>query len=430
MGSLMGQYWRFYWPLALTGLAMVLAIQFQNAALARFPGAITELAVFALAYGTFGLFRACLNFVAQLSNVYARSRTGTLRTQRFVLAVSGVITLPILAIGHSQWGASGIAAVYGIDAALTARVTEYLVYLAPLVLLSAQRFYYTGLLVQARLTGWVTTLTVVYLACVIVGLVTGFSLGFAPVHVLVGSEGLALAIHIGGSLWVKHEHYRPPTVAEHEDLSYGELIRFFIPVSTTGAMFALSRPILYAFIARTPDGVLAIAAMRVAFDFSMMFQQAANQFRHFFVTFGLDDLAAKRRFMTLVCLGITAIMLLVALTPLSNVVWRDLMGVPEAVRVISVDVILVMCLMPAVIIFRNYYHGRLMVERRTGGMAAGGILRVLGMYLLAQTCFAMGWLNYLSASFILILGFVIESAVVLWAAQRGQGSRVKATAKM
>ncbi|MDH3641889.1 MAG: hypothetical protein OES38_07315 [Gammaproteobacteria bacterium] len=426
----MVQYWRFYWPLALTGLAVVLSVQFQNAALARFPEAVTELAVFALAYSTFGFFRACLNFIAQLSNVFARSPVGTMRTQRFVLAASVLIMLPLLAIGHTQWGAAGIAAVYGIDMALTARVIEYLVYLAPLVLLSAQRFYYTGLLVQARLTGWVTTLTVIYLVSLVAGLVVGFTLGYQPVYVLVGSEAVALVIHVCGSLWVKIRSYQPPAIAEHEDLTYRELAGFFIPVSTTGVMFALSRPVLYAFVARTPDGVLAIAAMRVAFDFAMIFQQAANQFRHFFVTFGLDDLAVKRKFMAMVCAGITAIMLLIALTPLSNLIWRDLMGIPDAVREISVDVMLVMCLIPAVIIFRNYYHGRLMVERRTAGMAAGGILRVIGIYGLAQGFFAMGWLDHMSASFILILGFVIEAAVVLYVAQKGQGLRANATAKI
>ena len=54
------QYWRFYWPLALTGVAMVLGVQFQNAALARYPEAVTELAIFALGYSTFGFFRASL----------------------------------------------------------------------------------------------------------------------------------------------------------------------------------------------------------------------------------------------------------------------------------------------------------------------------------------------------------------------------------
>ena len=87
----MKNYWQFYWPLALTGLAMALSMQFQNAALARYPQAIMELAVFALAFSTYGLFNASLNFTAQLSNVYARSLEGTRRCHRFVFAASTTI---------------------------------------------------------------------------------------------------------------------------------------------------------------------------------------------------------------------------------------------------------------------------------------------------------------------------------------------------
>ena len=36
--SALRTHWRFYWPLALTGVAMVLAVQFQNGA----PGALSE----------------------------------------------------------------------------------------------------------------------------------------------------------------------------------------------------------------------------------------------------------------------------------------------------------------------------------------------------------------------------------------------------
>jgi len=92
-------------------------------------------------------------------------------------------------------------------------------------------------------------------------------------------------------------------------------------------------------------------------------------------------------------------------------------------------------------VFRNYFHGRLMVERRTAGMAAGAILRVAGIYGACQLLFSLGWLNHVTASFVLILGFVIEAGVVVQAAlgggrrrdaaaQSGQGERDSATAKM
>lgn len=429
-GAPMRQYWSFYWPLGLTGLAMVLAVQFQNAALARYPEAITELAIFALAYSTFGFFRASLNFIAQLSNVYARSPEGMRRCHRFVGFASLLIMLPLIGIGHSSMGATMLSRFFSIDHDLTLRVQEYLVYLAPIILLGAQRFYYTGLLVQARLTGWVTVLNVLFLTLVIAGLIVGFNLGYRSVHVLVGSETAAILLQLLVTIWVKAKYYRPPAQLEHQALTYRELAGFFIPVSTTGVMFALSRPVLYAFVSRIPDGILAIAAMRIAFDFSMLFQQAANQFRHFFVTFGLDDLPGKRRFMVVICIGITVIMLLFALTPLSSFIWQDLMGIPDDVRMLALDVILIMCLMPTVIIFRNYYHGRLMVERRTTGMAVGGVLRVVGIYLMAQLLFTLGALNHITASAILILGFVIETLVVIQAAAKGQAERVKATAKM
>jgi hypothetical protein len=248
--------------------------------------------------------------------------------------------------------------------------------------------------------------------------------------VLVGSEAAAIALQLILTIWVKRIYYRPPELIEHENVTYRELTAFFIPVSMTGVMFALSRPVLFAFVSRLPEGIPTIAAMRVAFDFSMLFQQAANQFRHFFVTFGLDDLPGKRRFMAVIGAGITFIMLVFALTPLSAWVWRDLISIPEEVLAMSVQVFLVLCLMPTIIIIRNYFHGRLMVERRTSGMAVGSGLRVIGIYLGAMLCFNFDVLNHITAAFLLILGFVIETAVVIQAAARGTGDLEKATAKM
>ena len=158
-----------------------------------------------------------------------------------------------------------------------------------------------------------------------------------------------------------------------------------------------------------PDGLLAIAALRVAFDFSMIFQQAANQFRHFFVTFGFTDLKNKVRFMVAVASGLTGCMLLFSLTDLADLIWNTSMGLSTELTDLAIDVTLIMCLMPAIIIYRNYYHGRLMTERKTSGMAYASIIRVIGIYAAAQTLFYLQWLNHITAAFVLILGFVIEA---------------------
>jgi hypothetical protein len=52
-----------------------------------------------------------------------------------------------------------------------------------------------------------------------------------------------------------------------------------------------------------------------------------------------------------------------------------------------------------------------MMMRRTEGMAYGSILRVVGIYACAQLFFSLGWLSPINASFILILGFIIEALI-------------------
>ena len=405
-------YWAFYWPLTITGLALILAIQLQNATLARFPDAVVELAVFALAQSTFALFSAMLNFTPQLSNLFSRSPLAHRRCYRFVTAISIVLTSAVALLAITTPGQWLIRSVYELDDELLSRVCQYLVYLAPVLLVNGQRFYINGLLVQARLTGWVTSLNVLFLATTLILLVLGFISGIGAIYTLCGAQFFAAVVHWLVGIAIQRKRYQPPASPEHEQLSYQELTAFFLPVTTTGLMFALSRPVLYAFVARTPDALVSIAALRIGFDFSMMFQQAANQFRNFFVTFGLEDLATKKRFMWLVGGLLTLLMALFVLTPLSRATLSALLGVGPQVLERAVDIITIMCALPAIIIWRNYYHGVLMVKRRTNSMALGGILRVAGIALAAQLAFLAGGLTHVSAAFILLLGFLIETLVV------------------
>ena len=137
---------------------------------------------------------------------------------------------------------------------------------------------------------------------------------------------------------------------------------------------------------------MTIAALRIAFDFTFFFQQAANQFRHFFVTFGLDAMAEKRRFMIRVALGLTLAMALTAFTPLGPLLIAEGIGAEAEVTRRALAALQVMTLLPLLIILRNLFHGILMVEERTGGMALGSILRVLTIAGLAQLLAPVGLL--------------------------------------
>ena len=259
---------------------MVLSIQFQNATLARYPEAVTELAILALSLGVFSFFNASQQFITQLSNVYARSPEGSRRAWRFVVVASLVITAPLLLLATVPQGAELLALIFSINADVVDRVREYLLLLCPLILLNGQRHYFTGLLAQARLTGWITIFNFIYLGTVITALVTGFALGGRAVLVVVGAEVFAVCLLLTLLLVAYRRFYQLPEIAEHSNVSYRELVSFLFRFHYRSDV----RPIAansFRLRRAAPDGLLTIAALRVAFDFSMIFQQAANQFRHF-----------------------------------------------------------------------------------------------------------------------------------------------------
>ena len=76
--------------------------------------------------------------------MFARSPHGKRLSHRFIALWSLVLTIPLSLVAGTPSGAAGVALAYGIDAPLTERVTEYLVYMLPLLFITAQRMFYTG----------------------------------------------------------------------------------------------------------------------------------------------------------------------------------------------------------------------------------------------------------------------------------------------
>lgn len=411
----MRKYWDFYWPLALTGLAMLSAALFRNAVLARYPNATREIATFALAMSLFAFFRAGLVFVPQMANVLARSSRARSVCFRFTLLVCLVLSLPLVLIAYSPQGQGIVGGLYGITGRRLANVTTYLRFLWPLIIINGLRLYLNGLLVQCRRTGWVTVLNMVFLLGVISVLLFGFARRWPATITLSLSAVAPALLHLIISAIVKAYLYAPPKKEHRRGLTYAEAFSFFWPMCLTSTMFALSRPILYSFINRTQGGEATVAALRVGFDLAMIFHNPINQFRNLFATYGRRDPFGVRRFMIRIAAGVTAIMIGVAYTPISTFVFGTLLGVEETLVHMSRQVLMTLCLIPTLIALRNYFHGLSMVQRKTAAMGIGAIMRNLAIYLCAWSLFAAGQLNHVTAASTLMLGFASETfGVVVW----------------
>lgn len=224
----------------------------------------------------------------------------------------------------------------------------------------------------------------------------------------------ASAMHLAALNWATRRVTDPDFGGAKECVCVREIFDFFWPVALTSVMFSLSRPILYMFLARLPDPAPVLASMRVGFDFAIIFHNLLNQFRHLFATYGREDLAGVRRFLIRTTAFVFLGMLIVAFTPVSAWFLRGLIGVRDEVLVQSRQVLMVMCALPLMVAWRNYYHGVAIINRKTGPMGLSAVMRNVMTYVLSAGLFAAGWINHITAAAILVIGFLAETLTMIY----------------
>ncbi len=416
-------YGRFYWPLALSGFAVLLESQFQNGVLAQYPQAAIELSTFALASSSFQLVNAMLVFIPQMVAVMARTPADRARCAWFANGIGLAFSVPLLAMGFTAAGTRLLADWMNIPADLLPAVVRYLQWLAPLVWINAYRHYCTGILVLAERTRIVTLLNVIHLGVLVAVLLTGLRLEWGALHTLALATVSANVLHFLLGLIIVRTVAIPAHQAHAESTATAKgMLVFFWPLATTSLLFAMSRPVLYAYMNLTAHAAVSIAALRVGFDFCALFQNPINQFRHVYATYGAEDPKGVARFMVKVTAFYLLLMGLAVFTPLSRLVFGRLMGLEGEVLARSLQVVRVLLAVPLLIMIRNLYHGKMMVRRKTAGMAGAALLRVGATALAAKALLEAGWLGPVTGALVLVLGFATEAAMVRHATRRAAGA--------
>jgi len=411
-------YWSFYWPLALTTCLMLLGMQVFNGILARYPNAEYELAVMAYALSTVLFLEIATVFMPQMVTVYARSKLARRKVFIFCVSLGVLFSIPILLLAITAGGNQFLSSAFQIKGDMLAYVASYLLYLTPLIVIRSFYQFCVGLLTQVNRTKWVSVSAFVGVVIGVAAALIGFNTGWTAQQSMVAAQLGSTFCSAVFALMVCKFLYQPQPVEGFDEPGYKTLIKFFWPVSLSGMSFGISRPLLYAFISRTPDAIVTIAALRVAFDFFMMVQLAVNQFRSFFPGLGLEDMDKKRRFIAVVTGSLMLVMAVCILTPLDRVIFHHMLGLDGRLFDIATQAAMVMLGTPIILAIRNYYHSLLLAYKRTNSMAVGSASRVGLIIACAWLFLELGWLNHWTAPLVMIISFSSE-LLVSWLAVRG-----------
>jgi hypothetical protein len=152
------------------------------------------------------------------------------------------------------------------------------------------------------------------------------------------------------------------------DLSYRRIFWFWIPLAAMWFMMAVEQPLIAAFVARMPDPEINLAAHGVVFSVALIIESPIIMLLTAGTALSRGGLSYRRLllFSHLLIAGLTALHLLIALTPLYDLILLRLIGVPEEIAALGRGAFLVVTPWTAGVGYRRLWQGVLIRHHRTG----------------------------------------------------------------
>lgn len=171
--------------------------------------------------------------------------------------------------------------------------------------------------------------------------------------------------------------------APDQGLTYRRILVFWAPLAAQWIMMSMEGPFLSAVIARLAEPKFNLAAYGVALSLALIAEAPIIMIMSASTALvkDRDSYLKLRRFSNILNLLVTLSMGLVLIPPVFNFLARDLLELPTQVSGLTWTSLLILLPWPAVIGYRRFFHGILIVHNKTRYVAYGTLIRLLAMAL-------------------------------------------------
>lgn len=411
-----------WWPLAASWLLMAAELPALSAVVARLPDPKIHLAayggvVFPLAL----IIESPIIMLLAASTALSRDWASYRLVWRYMMVAGALLTALHVALAFTPLYDVVVRGVLGAPAEIVEPARWGLMIMTPWTWSIAYRRFNQGVLIRFGHSRAVGAGTVIRLTADLSVLAIGLALGTLPGIVVataaVAAGVLSEAFYAGVRVRpVLREELRGQPPVE-PPLSYAAFFAFYIPLVFTSLLGLLAQPIGSAALSRMPLALSSLAVWPVVTGLVFMTRGLGIAFNEVVVAL-LDAPAGRpalRRFTMLLAIGTTAVLILVAATPLSRFWFARFSALPDDLVGMAELGLWVALPMPALTALQSWYQGALLHARRTTGITEsvviflatsavvlfGGVAwgRVTGLYvglaaLVLSTLTQTIWLGY------------------------------------
>ncbi|MDA8217169.1 MAG: hypothetical protein M0Z94_06065 [Dehalococcoidales bacterium] len=421
-----GRLSRFYLPLAMNSILMIVETPVVTAGISRLPDAERHLA----AYGVMvAVVYTLVNIVVPLThtgNALGLSRESFRLLRDFSLIVCAAVTLISAGIYFTPVYDVVVEGMLGTprDVADLTRPAAQIMLVAALAI--GWRRFYHGVLIRHGYTGVVGWCTLIRVVTVCGTVVVAVKLGTLPgVQMAAVALALGAVVESAGVTLIAESILRRRGAIRWETgeafkINYGATLRFFVPLALVLVLTGTMRPIITAGMARLPDPILSLAAFPVAFGVFNIVYQPLWVLPQTVIALVRDAHSYRVviKFVRCACLVGWAVLFGATFTPVIDFYLATVLTVPPDVRVIAIPAVRVFSLYIIVAGWQTEYQGLLIARRLTGATQMATGLNVAALALTLTVGLLVGGLpGVLLGAMAYVLGFVVETVVLRWQAK-------------
>ena len=360
-----------WWPLALSWGLMGLEMPAISAVVGNLPDAEIMLAAFGgIAFPLGLLVEAPIIMMLAASTALSRDLDSFLRLQRFmtVLAIGLTILHALLAFTPLwEWV---IVPALDVPASVQGPARESFACLLPWTWAIADRRFRQGLLIHFGRRRDVAIGSGIRLVATIGTLLALASAGVAGATIATASLSIGVIVEAAYARYRSSDVIRGPlrlAAPPSTPLRLGKLLRFYVPLALTPILILGAQPIASAGITRMPLALASLAVWAPLGGLVFLLRSSGIAYNEVVIRLSHveGNTPALRKFAWIVGLIFSSILLLLAITPLAMIWFRDIVGLSEELARLGTSTLWLAAPVPLLSYLQSLYQGVLVNAHRT-----------------------------------------------------------------
>ncbi len=366
---------RTWWPLATSWLLMAAEMPMLSAVVARLADPAIHLAayggvVFPLAL----IIESPILMLLSASTALSRDWASYRLVWRFMMTAGALLTGLHGLIAFTPLYFVLVRGVLGVPEAIVAPARLGLMIMLPWTWAIAYRRYHQGVLIRCGHSQAVGVGTAVRLTTDAVVLAIGYGIGTLPGIVVaataVATGVVAEALYVGWAVRPVLRHRLKPAAAVTPPLTWRAFALFYAPLALTSLMSLVAQPIGSAGLSRMPRPIESLAVWPVVTGLLFLIRSLGFAYNEVVVAL-LDERGMTPylwRFARVLAIATTAIVLLIAVTPLSTFWFGRLSALPADLLALARVGLLFTLPIPGLTVMQSWCQGTIVHSRRTRGI--------------------------------------------------------------